>query len=865
MGSLLARAYKRILSGKLAQDAGEHWVTVNAGSKEGGEGGGSHVLLDGEGRVVAGMGGKFKGQNIDRIERKKFINSNAWNRQRKALTEKAGDDTQLKRVVTAGMRSQAEKEADKSNDTWQKEGLYNALVRRTQRENRGMINVLHEHLDYKNAQPKTPNPIAEKIQKQSDGVKQIVTEAITKYNDLEAVNQLHNIPDGVNVVTEKGQFFKTGDLWSSPDGKKTLEHDQMLRQLKKELKGQISNKDMDNLMSNELEKVQYKDVAERVKDIDPQLAKEIENTEKKYNKLKAENIAKAERSEHEKRRGGGHAISFEEQNTEKKLQELKAQAETKIAATPKGEEVQAEAPKAENKGGNALLDSAGRRDQHEAAYKERAKIVKELRKLNVSNPGEDLTFSKYGRTFKRIPDLNGNINTNWREVGRKGEPYKPEYTHEQGSFSNEKVQQYKEWHDRREQWIRDAGLDPIKDRPQYFYDKATNTESFRQLYDPNDTWIKYDDNLPEKDYKFFKEAKQRAKDAGLAVKEEQPRGMKNAFSDKYQKIDNSNLNKYQKVDNISNNKNTENGVTNMNTNQESQATPIQQAEGKQYHGTGIENKNGRYEVSFNEFPSYKLRTDMKANGFRWDPNAKVWHTADREKLDQVMSKHFTEKKLDQAQAEPQAQTSEPNTRDDAFRYADDKRFNYATFGGKEYVRRNRYSSWSEVHPESKNGWGVTKEDYDKAKADADAGKPSDDYNHFKEQGKRELEEFFGRGNTRKISNQYRTYNPVLDNDNIILATNNIKSYRGKDGEMKHVLLTGPKQGVFLNPGDLKNVVMNDGQSYYETTLAKISRDRFKPYTFKEEHKGFLFDKNESFDDLLDIAKSQDDGRAIKNN
>lgn len=682
MGPLLARAYKRILSGKLAQDAGEHWVTVNAGSKEGGEGGGSHVLLDGEGRVVAGMGGKFKGQNIDRIERKKFINQNAWNRQRKALTEKAGSEAS-KRISQTAVSSIMTPESSTEQDRSVAQSHLAELLKRSKADTseQGLINKLHTGIE------------TEQAEKQASEEPKADRKSL-----IDQVNARHTMPMG-DIIARKEQ------------------------------------------------------------------------------------------------------------------------------ATPKTEEVQAEAPKAETKGGNALLDSAGRRDQHEAAYKERAKIVKELRKLNVSNPGEDLTFSKYGRTFTRIPDPDG-VSKRWREVGRKGEPYKPEYTHEQGRFSNEKEQQYKEWHDRREQWIRDAGLDPIKDRPQYFYDKATNTESFRQIYDPNDTWIKYDDNLPEKDYKFFKEAKQRAKDAGLAVKEEQPRGLKNAFSDKYQKIDNSNLNKYQKVDNISNNKNTENGVTNMNTNQESQATPktdatasmgikdyegkaninprvatyledmgmklskaqydkiatdypagdrsgsasalvgrdmralqafkkdyakdinrtiadheaafedvegyhdfkggsitiskkgdylgntqhasisfagkpseetrallkkngftyspryktwenteklgsnkhekvlqalrdgvtiestqqatptaqpTQQAEGKQYHGTGIENKNGRYEVSFNEFPSYKLRTDMKANGFRWDPNAKVWHTTDRDKLDQVMSKHFTER------------------------------------------------------------------------------------------------------------------------------------------------------------------------------------------------------------------------------
>lgn len=834
MGSLLARAYKRILSGKLAQDAGEHWVTVNAGSKEGGEGGGSHVLLDGEGRVVAGMGGKFKGQNIDRIERKKFINSNAWNRQRKALTEKAGDDTDLKRAVTAGMRSQAEKEADTSNDKWQKEGLYNALTRKTQRENKGIINVLHDYVDRMNAKPKTPNPIAEKIQKQSDGVKQIVTEAITKYNDLEAVNQLRDIPDGVNVVTEKGQFFKTGDLWSSPDGKKTLEHDQMFRQLKKELKGQISNKDMDNLMTNELEKVQYKDVAERVKDIDPQLAKEIENTEKKYNKLKAENIAKSERSEHEKKRGGGHAISFEEQNTEKKLQELKAQAESKIA------EGKQEAPKADRK---SLIDQVNARHTMPMgdiiARKEQA-ITDKINNSNLSEADKKKYLDKLNNlTDEALKAGAGSLDlykvgVSYKKTNAESNAFNKMFS-KQSEIDNLEKEINKKVQDNVTQAENKNTLNSLNEaeRTGAVYFKDANGKEFYRANSKSKTWYQIDQ------YNQAKGEKAKAKQEALNAKkqqatpkaEEQPRDMKNAFSDKYQKIDNSNLNKYQKVDNISNNKNTENGVTNMNTNQESQATPktdattsmgikdyegkaninprvatyiedmglklskdqydkiatdyppgnrsggalalagrdmralqaftkeyakeisntiadqeaafedmggyhdfkggsitiskkgdylgntqhasisfagkpseetrsllkkngftynpryktwentarlgankhekilqtlkdgvtiestqqatptaqpiqatpTQQAEGKQYHGTGIENKNGRFEVSFNAFPSYELRTDMKNNGFKWDPNAKVWHTTDREKLDQVMSKHFTER------------------------------------------------------------------------------------------------------------------------------------------------------------------------------------------------------------------------------
>ncbi len=78
----------------LAMDAGEHWVTVNAGSKAGGEGGGSHVMLDGEGRVLAGMGGKFKGTRVDDIPRKKFINEKAYQRRQESAKKEAAKTAQ---------------------------------------------------------------------------------------------------------------------------------------------------------------------------------------------------------------------------------------------------------------------------------------------------------------------------------------------------------------------------------------------------------------------------------------------------------------------------------------------------------------------------------------------------------------------------------------------------------------------------------------------------------------------------------------------------------------------------------------------------------------------------------------------------
>ena len=59
---------KWLICNGLALDAeGDEWITVHPNEN----GTGRHVLLDGEGYIKAGMGGKFKGQRIDLIPRKR--------------------------------------------------------------------------------------------------------------------------------------------------------------------------------------------------------------------------------------------------------------------------------------------------------------------------------------------------------------------------------------------------------------------------------------------------------------------------------------------------------------------------------------------------------------------------------------------------------------------------------------------------------------------------------------------------------------------------------------------------------------------------------------------------------------------------
>lgn len=817
MGSLLARAYKRILSGKLAQDAGEHWVTVNAGSKEGGEGGGSHVLLDGEGRVIAGMGGKFKGQNIDRIERKKFINQNAWSRQRDTLIKKS-NSAKRKRLHAEHVnplmapenyapwepkagRSALNHVLEKGNVNTEGMGLINklhagleteSLLRQKEKEqqeahDKHVIEKLKELYAYEKEQekqkqareePKAEEPKVETVQKEVAYRKNERLKEQQRQDELQKlIRSAHKDFADQNLHTPEAQAFYFG-TFNRLDGdlsqKSTEERNKILADARAEyekVKGDISEKTRASID----EHLEHLDRATAIID---RLRK---NTQKQQEAPKAE-TPKADRKSLIDQVNARHTmpmgdiIARKEQSITDKINNSNLSEEDKKKYLDKLNSLTDEALKA----------GAGSLDLY--------KVGVSYKKTNAESNAFNKMFSKQSEIDNLEKEINKKVQDNVTQAENKNTLNSLNEAESTGAV----------------------------------YFKDANGKEFYRANSKSKTWYQIDQ------YNQAKGEKAKAKQEALNAKkqqatpkaEEQPRGMKNAFSDKYQKIDNSNLNEYQKVDNISNNKNTENGVTNMNTNQESQATPkadatasmgikdyegkaninprvatyiedmglklskdqydkiatdyppgnrsggalalagrdmralqaftkeyakeisntiadqeaafedmggyhdfkggsitiskkgdylgntqhasisfagkpseetrsllkkngftynpryktwentarlgankhekilqtlkdgvtiestqqatptaqpTQQAEGKQYHGTGIENKNGRYEVSFNEFPSYKLRTDMKANGFKWDPNAKVWHTTDREKLDKVMSKHFTER------------------------------------------------------------------------------------------------------------------------------------------------------------------------------------------------------------------------------
>ena len=126
-------------------------------------------------------------------------------------------------------------------------------------------------------------------------------------------------------------------------------------------------------------------------------------------------------------------------------------------------------------------------------------------------------------------------------------------------------------------------------------------------------------------------------------------------------------------------------------------------------------------------------------------------------------------------------------------------------------------------------------------------------NYFRDRAIKDLDFFFGKDNWRKISNKYYTIaNSVISDDEILLRTNNIRTYT-KNGEQKILLVVGSNKAVYLKSWQVKEVQEYPvGNSY----IVKLNRKYFKIYTFKSNFEDFIFDHDDDFDSLKEIAGTQ---------
>jgi hypothetical protein len=126
------------------------------------------------------------------------------------------------------------------------------------------------------------------------------------------------------------------------------------------------------------------------------------------------------------------------------------------------------------------------------------------------------------------------------------------------------------------------------------------------------------------------------------------------------------------------------------------------------------------------------------------------------------------------------------------------------------------------------------------------------YSEFiKNQSNKDKDFFFGKDNWKKITNKYYEFKRVLNDDEIIIVTNNIKTIKNN-----LVLLVDNNKAVYLKDWQVRRCY-NYNESI-DAYLVKLNRKYFKTYTFTSNFDDYSFEKENTFDDLLQVAKEQQD-------
>lgn len=105
----------------------------------------------------------------------------------------------------------------------------------------------------------------------------------------------------------------------------------------------------------------------------------------------------------------------------------------------------------------------------------------------------------------------------------------------------------------------------------------------------------------------------------------------------------------------------------------------------------------------------------------------------------------------------------------------------------------------------------------------------------------------------KISNKYFTFNRYKDDDNVTIVTNNV-IFLG----VYPVLLVGEGKGVWLKDWQVKDVKVGQYE-FIPAFTVKLSRQYFTVKDINSQKcNDFSFEKEETFDDMVELAKAQDE-------
>ena len=119
--------------------------------------------------------------------------------------------------------------------------------------------------------------------------------------------------------------------------------------------------------------------------------------------------------------------------------------------------------------------------------------------------------------------------------------------------------------------------------------------------------------------------------------------------------------------------------------------------------------------------------------------------------------------------------------------------------------------------------------------------------YIKQQKEKDIQKFFGE--IKHTSNKYFTFNRIINDDEIIIVTSNIKIIKDTP-----VLVVGNNKAVYLKDWLIREV-RNYNLDIYDYAV-KLNRKYWKVYTFKSDFEDIFIEKEATFDDLVEVAKEQ---------
>lgn len=130
------------------------------------------------------------------------------------------------------------------------------------------------------------------------------------------------------------------------------------------------------------------------------------------------------------------------------------------------------------------------------------------------------------------------------------------------------------------------------------------------------------------------------------------------------------------------------------------------------------------------------------------------------------------------------------------------------------------------------------------------------YTYKQERQLKRAEFFFGPGNFTKANKDEVQFNAVIDNDNIILISKNVRRVFVKDDKVSLVMATTNRRGIYLKPWQVIRVIINDHKTGEKTVcaLVKLNRKFYKTYSFKDQD---IIDKDENLGGFLDVYGTED--------